>query len=370
MLTINFSSQSIGPVSHIDWKREGDHEQWHLTIEVQAATPDLLEQSLSELRGLIDTEGDLALLAGGDIMRQLDVAECRNGPRLARMDEIDSAPGDAHGLRKVRLHFEATLQDAGQAIQSHTATITVIRNAGAAEQLRTRGLIVLRRGEDPAAHEAAIAAAPGGFRRIATTITRDISEPSLAYELEDEQVFSPLPAGVDDGHYVISEARDAEGRATRTLAGFFIGAGALSQALALAPPGADRVIRQNPFTRRVDFEFREFVTDADGIAVSVESLSFTTTRKLIDHPLLAAGAPAYRQEIGAAQTEVVQQGRASGDARHVAPPPPRYAADLVARSVQYSVPHPALPADRRWVTTWRYVSRSRGALLPQLPESP
>jgi hypothetical protein len=66
----------------------------------------------------------------------------------------------------------------------------------------------------------------------------------------------------------------------------------------------------------------------------------------------------------------VQQGRASGDNRHPAPPPPRYAADLVERSVQYSVPHPALPADRRWLTTWRYVSRSRGALLPQLPETP
>ncbi len=369
MLTLNFANQALGAVSSLECTREGDRENWQLTLEVQAATPALLEQALAEMRALIGTAADVALQAGGATVRELAVVDCRHGPTLARVHELDSAPGQVHGKRKLRLHFEATRQDAAQAVQSQTETLTLVSKAGAAHRLLTRGEMILRSGEDPAAHESGMPASPPGFRRVASKLTRDAAVPSLAYEMDDEQVFSPLPAGVDDGHYVISEARDAEGRVTRSLTGFFVGPGALAQANALAPDGAERVIRTNAFTRRVEFEFREVVPDADGLVASVETLSFMTTRRVVDHPLLAAGAPAYRQEIGAAQTEIIQQGRATGDGRHAAPPPPRYFADLVERAVRYSVPHPGLPADRRWVTAWRYVSRTRAAVPAKQPET-
>jgi hypothetical protein len=375
MLTLKFNNEVLGPAATFEWRRDaqadGGTECWLVTLDVEAATANALEESLATLRGQIGLQGDLALQTSGATVRQLLLANCRSGPTLARVDELDGAPGDAHGQRKLRLRFDATLQDASQAVQSHRVTISVTREAGAPLRLRTVGQAVLRRGEDPALHEAALLpAVAAGYRRVKTGSTRDAAVPSLGYEVDDEEVFSALPAGVDDGHYVVSESRDTEGRAIRTTSGFFVGAGALSAALALAPVDAGRVITQNPFTRRVDFEFRQAGADGLGSVAWIESLAFTTSRRVVDHPLLAPGAPAYRQQIGGPQTEIAQQGRAVGDGRHASPPPARYAADLVERRVRYSVPHPNLPSDRRWVTAWRYVSRTRGEALATAPETP
>lgn len=352
MLILSFDNDALGRVAAFDWRRtahaEGDLESWLVTLEAEAATADALEESLTALRAKIGGTGDLAL---GD-SRTLAQSACRVGPALTRVDEADSAPGDVHGKRRLRLIFEATLQDSSQAVQHHAATLRVITAAGAPMRLQTRGRIVLRKAEDPALHESQIAPPAAGFRRVRSAVTR--AESLLEYETDDEQVFTPLPAGVDDGHYVISESRDAEGRLIRAISGFFTGLGARAQALAL---GGEGVIRENPFTRRVDFELRETVSDGEHLALT-ETLAFTTTRRVIDHPLLAAGAPAYRQVIGGAQTEIIQQGSAAGEGRHPSPPAPRYAADLIERSVRYSTPSPTLPPEKRWTTTWRYISRA------------
>src|SRR5690606_25848139 len=148
---------------------------------------------------------------------------------------------------------------------------------------------------------------------------------------------------------------DAEGRALRALSGFFVGASARARALELRPAGERLVttrIAANPFTRRGAFEFIELLDEAGSLALT-ETLSFTTTRRVIDHPLLDAARPAYRQQAGTPQAGIIQQGGAVGDGRHVSPPAPRYAADLIERHVEYSLPHGGLPADRRWVTSWR-----------------
>lgn len=182
-------------------------------------------------------------------------------------------------------------------------------------------------------------------RRVRQLVTRDTAVPALEYEVEDEQVFTPLPGGVDDGHYVASEFIDTEGRALRALSGFFVGASARARALELRPASERLVstrIAANPFTRRVDFEFVELLEEAGSLALT-ETLSFTTTRRVIDHPLLDTALPAYRQQVGAPQTEIIQQGSAVGDGRHVSPPAPRYAAELVERHVEYSLPHGACP---------------------------
>lgn len=352
MLILQFDNEALGAATAFDWRRtaaaDGDVEVWTLTLEPQAATADALEDTLASLRAKIGATGDLAL---GD-SRTLAQADCREGPTLIRVDEADPAPGDVHGKRRLRLTFEATLQDSSQAVQHHAATQRVITQAGALITLQTRGRIVLRNGEDPALHESEIVPPGAGCRRVRSAITRDASR--LEYETEDEQVFTPLPSGVDDGHYVISESRDAEGRLIRTLSGFFTGPGARAQALAL---GGEGVIRENPFTHRVDFELREAISDGGHLALT-ETLSFTTTRRVVDHPLLAAGAPAYRQVIGGPQTEIIQQGSAHGEQSHPSPPPPHYAADLIERQVHYSVPSPNQPPEQRWQTRWRYVSRA------------
>lgn len=370
MLTLKFNDEVLGAADALEIRREHDAEQWHATLQVHAATPALLEQALEVLRSRVGGIGDLALSSGGVDVRELPAADCRTGPAFTGMHEFDSAPGDAHGARRLRLAFTAARQDPDSAVQQHTETVDVVSVAGAARLLRYHGKALLRRGEAPAAHEAVLLPAlQGGYRRVKTTTTRDAAEPSLAYTVEDEQVFAPLPAGVDDGHYAISEAVDTDGKLMRTVAGFFVGPGALAQANALAT-GGERLVRENPFTRRVDFEFREALPGNAGHVALTETLAFTTTRRLVDHPLLAPGAPAWRQEIGAAQTRIIQQGSAVGDGSHVSPPAPRYLADLLERHVDYSVPHPWLPLHTRWVTSWRYVSRTRGTALHRPPETP
>jgi hypothetical protein len=345
------------------------HEGWKVDLDAEAATPAALEASLAVIRALQNTVGALQLTDCGVVVRTLAVADCRVGPLFQSMREHDAAPGDTHNRRRLTLHFHATLQTAS-AVQSHTFTVRVVNAAGEPQSIVTTGRAVLHSGEDPAAYEATILPVPAaGFRRVRQVVTRDAVAPSLDYEVEDEQVFTALPGGVEDGHYVISEQLTSDGRSLRTISGFFVGVGAKSRALELRPlSDAGSRIAENPFTRRVDFEFSELLESANGLALT-ESLTFTTTRRVIDHPLLDTALPAYRQQVGAPQTEVIQEGSAIGNERHATPPAPRFAADLIERRVQYSLPHPALPAERRWVTTWRYVSKGRAAIATTTPEA-
>lgn len=373
MLTLQFASTVIGAVRALTVTQEtaspDRHEDWKVELDVDAATPGALEASLGAIRALQGTVAALLLSDCGVVVRTLAVPDCRVGPVLQNLREQDASPGEALNRRRLTLQFRATLQTASP-IQSHTFTVRGVVAAGETERTITVGRAVLHSGEDPGAHEAAILPAlASGFRRVRQVVTRDAAAPSLDYEVHDEQVFTALPAGVDDGHYVVSEQLTTDGRSLRTISGFFVGAGAKSRALELRPANeANSRIAENPFTRRVDFEFSELVETASGLALT-ESLTFTTTRRVIDHPLLDTALPAYRQQVGAPQTEVVQEGSAIGNGRHASPPAPRFAADLLERRVQYSLPHPALPAERRWVTTWRYVSKGRAVIAAITPEA-
>lgn len=372
-LTLQFGNDALGAVSTLAVNREGPApdtvEQWKATIEIEAATPGTLEARLQLLRDAQGTTGDLKLLHGGTEVRSLAVADARRGPTLTASEAHDTAPGQAHNRRRVTLTFRATVQDAAP-VQSHEFTIRETSEPGRPVRLTTSGLAVFRRGEDPSDHEdTLLPATGGGYRRVRRDVTRDANAPSIKYVTVDEQVFSALPGGVEDGHYVVTEARGGDGQAVRVTSGFFVGAGAHARALELRPGDEsllDSRVSQNPFARRVDFEFREQLPD-DSHGTLTESLTFTTTRRVVDHPLLDRGLPAWRQQVGAPQTEVVQEGSAIGQGRHAAPPAPRFPTDVVERRVRYSLPHPGLPSDRRWVTTWRYVSRSTGRIVESTP---
>lgn len=374
-LTLHFDGAALGAAGSLDLCRTGNSpeviERWLIELDVEAATPAGLEAALQALRDAQGSSGELKLQSDGADVRVLAVADCRLGPTLHAVTERERVPGQAHNRRGVTLEFRATLQDAADAVQSHQLTVREATIAGQPARLVTRGTAILRRNENPADHEVLLLPVlAAGRRRVRQLVTRDTAVPALEYEVEDEQVFTPLPGGVDDGHYVISEFTDAEGRALRALSGFFVGASARARALELRPAGERLVttrIAANPFTRRVDFEFIELLDEAGSLALT-ETLSFTTTRRVIDHPLLDTALPAYRQQVGAPQTEIIQQGSAIGNGRHVSPPAPRYAAELIERHVEYSLPHGGLPADRRWVTSWRYVSRGRAAMVELAPE--
>lgn len=372
-LALKFGAEVLGAATTLRIQQTGEapdvRESWRVELQVEAATPAALETTLQSLRDAQGTTDDVKLVAGMTDVRTLEVADCRTGPVLTTIDESDASPGEAHNRRRVVLTFDATLQDAAVAVQSNTLTLVVRNEAGKPGVLHHSGKAILRRGETPADHEASVLPPlAAGYRRVKRLVTRDASEPSVVYEIEDEQVFAALPGGVEDGHYVVTDSQDADGRVVRTISGFFAGAYAKARALELRPGDAllEARVSEDPFTRRVDFEFREAVADRDAIA-RAESLTFTTTRRVIDHALLDTSLPAYRQQIGAPQTEVIQEGSAVGHGRHPSPPAVRFNADLIERKVHYSVPHPALPADRRWVTNWRYVSRTRAAAIESTP---
>jgi hypothetical protein len=362
MLTLHFDDNPLGACSTLEISHTVERAAWVATLHLHAATPATLAQAVEALQQAAGTQGDLELKAGDDTVRALAVADCRAGPTLVSATAADKQPGEARGQQVVRLRFECTPQDASEVIQSHEARVELRAKTGEPARLIHRGRAVLRRGEDPADHEQALL--PGtetGWRRVNARTTREPNVPALEYETTDEQVFHPLPAGVEDGHYAITESGGV-----RTIKGFFVGPGADARAFELAPLNATRhEVTRNPFQRRVDFEYQEpAVGDAHPMA---ETLTFTTTRKVIDHPLLSANRPAYRQQVGAPQTEIIQEGASAGHDRHPSPPAPRFAADLIERRVHYSVPHPDAPADQRFVTRWRYVSRSNATVAHTTP---
>jgi hypothetical protein len=371
-LILKFGATALGAATslavHRDAAAPDTIETWRVELDVEAPTPAALEQSLEAIRALQGSHAGLQLLHDGAAVRALAVATCRRGPLLDELHEYDPAPGEAHNSRRLTLKFSATLQNA-LAVQAHNFLVRVAVAAGGPARVVTTGRAVLHSGEDPAAHEATLLPTlSAGYRRVRQATTRDAVGPTLEYETQDEQVFAALPGSVDDGHYVVSEALAADGRALRTVFGFFVGAGAKGRALELRPADerlASSRVSENPFTRRVDFEFVE-LADQTGTLALTESLSFTTTRRIVDHPMLDTALPAYRQQVGSPQTEVIQEGSAIGNGRHASPPAPRFAADLIERRVHYSLPYPGLPAERRWVTTWRYVSRGLSAILPEI----
>lgn len=375
-LTLKLGSQPVGAVEAFESERsdhiDGATERWRATLTLSAATPALVEQALAVLQARIGETGNAALLAGSNTVRALAVSDCRQGPRLVGVEADAPMPDSAHAPRRVRVTLEATLQDAAQAVQAHRMAVRVIRAAGAPDRILTRGVAILRAGESPAIHEGLIAPTSAGFRRLRSAITRDASAPSLEYETEDEQVFAPFPAGVDDGHVIRALETLPDGRRVNVISGFFASPGALARATELQPAALlSGRVQENPFARRADFEYRELAAPAlsTGVAYKTETVSYVTARRVVDHPLLGPGLPAYRQQVGAAFTEIVQEGSAIGEGRHVAPPSPLYPADLVERRVEYSFPDVDLPPDRRFVTHWRFLMRSRGELPATSPEA-
>jgi hypothetical protein len=174
---------------------------------------------------------------------------------------------------------------------------------------------------------------------------------------------SGLPGGVSDGHYTVTDTVESDGTRTRTTAGFFVGPGALAQANALRPTQPERVeLKRDEFHARVDFKFVELLAEGE-LAAFAESVTFHTARRVVDHPLLGPGLPAWRQEIGAPQTTVIQQGEATGVSEHPQAPQPRYPALLLEREVTYSLPTAGFH------TRWRYLMRGTGP-LPATPETP
>lgn len=114
--------------------------------------------------------------------------------------------------------------------------------------------------------------------------------------------------------------------------------------------------------RTVNLEFEATLQTAAPEAARVErteSISTTTRRRIIELPLLAPNAPAWRQEIGAPMFEVLQEGEAKG-ADYPLPQPPLFLADVFERRVVYA-------REGDCVTRWRYLMRPAAYVPAKAP---
>ncbi|MCF6228233.1 MAG: hypothetical protein L3J82_06155 [Planctomycetes bacterium] len=332
--------------------------RWNLTLEDAKATASgrqLLIESLSTLAGL---DVDAIIEINGETLAEMSIVDSRIGPRISAVSRTDD--GDVHSGNAVKLAIEARLQDTTSDIQwSELRTRTVVSQG--ISKLITDLRVTLKRGENPENHLLALTPTIlSGFVRRELIVKTDAPESSIEIQTTDEQVFQQLPANVDDGHYTVTIASSDSGL-VRRIKGFFMGVGARAQALNMRPLNCiSERLTEDSFTRRIDFEYE---CDAESGQNISESLTFTTTHRIIDHPVLG-NFPAVRQVIGQPYMEVTQEGIASGVGKHPSPPAPRFPADLIERKVHYS---PAREGQSR-VTTWVYRFRGRALLAESRPE--
>ncbi len=356
-LHLHFGGHDLGPFLSLEIERARRNDEiiecWRALLDVGGVTPALAEQAARELEQALSGEGDLSLRDGAVVARMLAAGDCRKGPALQGVEVLTRLPAAAHEQRRLAVVFAATLQQADLAVLSHAMTVAVTQRAGEAPNVVTRGTLLLARGENPADHEDELPAPASGFARVRREVTRDARDPALEYLVEDRQVFEPLPPGVEDGFYCRCLTRDETG-ARLTLRGFFAGPRALERAeeLATASGATRRRMEENPFLRRVDFEFSSPAGQgADDIAALREDVAYVLKRRVVDHPVLGVNMPHYRQIIGAPWLEVTQGGSAEGATARPAAPAPLYPSDLVEREIV-----------REGATRvrWRYVFRLLG----------
>ena len=353
MLTLSFGDNSLGAVQSLEVERKADVagalERWRAVIEIGGATAVLAEETARTLETQLAGTAALKILSDGVETRVLAVAACRQGPALERVEVLTRDPAAAHERRRVSVTFVATLQDADEAVQLHTFTVAVVAKAGEPTVLVTRGKVILRSGEDPATHESVIVVVATGYRRVRREITRDAAVPGLDYVVEDRQVFAALPQGVEEGSYSRAVVSDGAGR-REIVRGFFVGPSTRARAEELATPFAAGTTRfeENPFSRRVDFEFSAAIAaDNNPAVVSLaEQVSLTWKRQVVDHAILG-NQPRYRQIIGAPWTEVVQSGNAAGESAPPSAPAPLHSNEMIEREVAHAGNE----------TRWRYVFR-------------
>ncbi|MEE9310976.1 MAG: hypothetical protein V3V10_01060 [Planctomycetota bacterium] len=333
--------------------------RWNLTLENAKATADGRQALIESLSALAGSDVDASIEVNGESLADLSITGSRIGPRIAAVSRADD--GDVHSSNAVKLSIEAHLQNAANDVQSSELRTRAVVSQGIAK-LITDLRVTLKRGEDPDNHLASLTPAVlSGFVRRELIVKTDAPESSLEIQTTDERIFQHLPTNVDDGHYTISTASSEKG-SVRRIKGFFMGIGAKANMLQLRPVNCIKdIITEDEFTRRVDFEYE--CETGSGHEMS-ESLTFTTTRRVIDHPVLG-NFPAVRQVIGQPYMEVTQEGLASDVSKYPSPAAPIFPTDLIERKVHYA---PARQGQSR-VTSWVYRFRGR-ALLPEIrPEA-
>lgn len=337
----------------------GTRETWRVLGIVRGATPQALEAARMAAQTALAVAGQsLQFKRGANVLRAIAPQSCRVTPRLSelRWDATDKA--EFHGESAFTAVFEAIVHDNDQTVQHLVLTTTQVEDRGGRLTLITEGSASLRNDvSDEAAIGALTPPLADGFARVESRFVLR-PEHRADFRMTDEAVYEALPGGVRDGHFVRTFARDAQGRPILTVAGFFIGELAVQRALELRPSSSqliDESISENPFERRADFRFVSYPVIGESPALRIlEQVTFIETRRVVDHKPKAPGTPTYRQETGAPDVRVIQEGAAIGTTAHPSPPTPLFPDDVLEREVRYLLPPPGGdPAPLE--TRWRYV---------------
>ncbi len=136
MFTLNFAGRELGTLSALQVTQEASAEKetvrWQATLEICAATPELVQQAVLTLESRLSGTGSLELRHGQNILRSLQASACSQGPKLSRRSSSDGDDSEAHPMRIVSLEFDATLHtemqaDPGQVARSSESLSSCIR---------------------------------------------------------------------------------------------------------------------------------------------------------------------------------------------------------------------------------------------------
>jgi|GEM_PF-6959263 len=358
--------------SELDEQRGLRIESWRISGKLHAADQASLHEAIATLREALSESGvTLSLKSGDSTLVALDATTALEGPALA---SLKFTPLSDREFKASQL-FEFEMRASFPLDNESAATLTMldverISHAGELEQVRWQGAgLKLSTTSEDAAIEAILPSLASGYRRVDQRVRfRAMGE--VRFEVLDQLSAQALPAGVSDGHYVRTRSTNAEGAQIDSLAGYFIGEQAESRARALRPARA-RLLSEslsfNPFIQRADFHFESLAKasrDASGNtqhATLIEHITHSEKRRVVSFPLLGR-TTRYKQEAGAPEYRIVQEGRATRLGSPAPPEPPLYPSDLIEREVRYETSRKSGALE----THWRYVFAPTRSNFPRL----
>lgn len=372
MLTLTVNDLVLSPAPDLEVRLAsvspedggGVRETWLLKGTLSESSPDALVAKRAVLEAALHSDQlTLAYANDGTALRTLSHESTVVPPTCEelRFDATDPARLNATVRYTVRVVAVNPAPTEPPAVQLITQRITHGHTVGGPLTIRVDGSARIAPGTSEEAAVAALSpASRPGMRRTESKVALR-ADNNADFLFVDTEILRPLPTGVTDGHYSTSTIRDRDGRQRRIIEGHFAGPLAERRAEDLRPAQALLVaatVSQNPFTGVVNFRYETLLDTSDSpLRAATERITITEKRRIIEHPLLAPGVPAHRQEIGQPAIEVAQEGEATGQLRHPTPAPPLYPADVIEREVTYSPLTNAGPRRAPPTTRWRYVMR-------------
>lgn len=323
-------------------ERTATIETWTITGFLKASGGIANDVLLDALKAAFSTDLKLLVLKdGATTLEEMDPASIYRGPIVRDLD-APSEGGNASFATNIpfSISVEGERQVGGKDgdadVVEDDQEISFSTNQDRITRKTIRGTLVVKPGVDVTtkvlSRDPGFSVPPGETAKAfirslfeINSISRDLTE--AEYVFEHTELWESLPSSVTSGSFSTTSFTDAEGTLTTTIAGRWVGDGALEGALALEPAGPLREREVLPNGQENSVSFRFVVEANTGSFPDVirfeETIAITSpfTRKVFWERRAADLGP-YRQDVGITPAVIVQAGRAIG--RTTFPTPPAF----------------------------------------------